>query len=905
MILNGNQRGYAKELALHLMNEENEVVSLHELRGFLSPDLMGALNEAYAISRGTRCQQFLYSLSLNPPHEAEVSIEEFEATIERAEKQLGLDGQPRAIVFHEKNGRRHCHVVWSRIDIEKMKAIQMSHDREKLTSLSRELFLEYGWDMPRGLKERGARDPLNYDHAQYQQANRVGKDPAQIKADIQAAWNASDSRKALEHALSERGYYLAQGDRRGFVVVDEHGEIYSLPKQLPKGINTKQVRELVGDEKDLPKVADIIERLQKQPDKEPQHDPQKALAQVTRYHSAFTSAMMERSLKPKIQNEAARNSVIQEILKSPDLIHIGDKGGHKVYSTKAMQMLEQRMVEDAKTMANTSSRRHDDHAVQRAIYNLNNAIAKDTDGKGGLSDEQKQALKHMTSDKQLSLVVGVAGAGKTTIMQGTKEALEAQGYRVRGAAPSGVAASGLREIGMNASTLHSLEYRVALAQEMLDKNQGKALTAKQVAFVKSVVLTQNDVLIIDEAGMVSSKQLANIIDMTKQAGAKLVLVGDHEQLQSVEAGTAFRNLLERIKSVKLTEVRRQHTPWQRSATLDMSKGRIDKALSSYHKHGCIVQAKTRTDTKALLVKDVMKAQKSAPDKSRLVLAYTRKDVADLNAMMKAELVKTGKVAERDVDITVTVKEADIERQENQGFAIGDRVLFRKNDPDLGVMNGLFGTIKAAGKERFQVVLDNGKDVIFSPQDYNHIQLGYACTVHKSQGVTVDEAHVLATPHFDRHTSYVALSRHKQAVKLYASKKDFKSLTRLQRDLGKDGKKISTLEFNKSQEKHTAPAPVAENNLSIFRRISQFLGFGKEQDETENAPYEHNYSGGWIKEEKPDYKPEPTKDQENTRILDQKDFIKLREEFKQKAKTNDATQEPEFEAEPDQGFKLER
>lgn len=258
MILNGNQRGGAKDLALHLMKAENERVEVHELRGFLSRDLMGALNETYAISRGTRCKQFLYSLSLNPPKGADVSNSDFEKAIVQAEERLGLQGQPRAIVFHEKEGRRHCHVVWSRIKIEQMKAVQMSHDREKLTDLSRELFIEHGWTMPRGLEKRGEHDPTNYTHAEHQQAQRIGKNAAQIKADIQAAWQASDSRKALEYALSERGYCLAQGDRRGFVVVDKDGEIYSLPKQLPKGINTKQVRERLGDPNEIPYFTGIF-----------------------------------------------------------------------------------------------------------------------------------------------------------------------------------------------------------------------------------------------------------------------------------------------------------------------------------------------------------------------------------------------------------------------------------------------------------------------------------------------------------------------------------------------------------------------------------------------------------------------------------------------------------------------
>lgn len=118
MILVGNQRGGAKDLAFHLFKDEIDHVELHELRGFASDTLMGALMETYAISRGTKARQFMFSLSLNPPKEADVPTADFENAIERIEKKLGLSGQPRAIVFHEKEGRRHAHAVWSRIDGE-------------------------------------------------------------------------------------------------------------------------------------------------------------------------------------------------------------------------------------------------------------------------------------------------------------------------------------------------------------------------------------------------------------------------------------------------------------------------------------------------------------------------------------------------------------------------------------------------------------------------------------------------------------------------------------------------------------------------------------------------------------------------------------------------------------------
>lgn len=251
MILKGNARGGAQACAAHLLNtKDNEHVEVYELRGFASDTLPGALNEIYAVSRGTRCKQFMYSLSLSPPETENVSVEGFLDAIERTETKLGLSEQSRAIIFHEKQGRRHAHCVWSRIDVAEMKAIQMSFDHTKLKTVSRELFLHHGWKMPPGLADARNRDPKNFTHAEWQQARRSGKDPRQIRASTVDAWAISDSKAAFTQALEERGFVLARGDRRGFVAVDVQGEIYSIPRQT--GVKTKLVRERLGDETLLP-----------------------------------------------------------------------------------------------------------------------------------------------------------------------------------------------------------------------------------------------------------------------------------------------------------------------------------------------------------------------------------------------------------------------------------------------------------------------------------------------------------------------------------------------------------------------------------------------------------------------------------------------------------------------------
>ena len=263
MILKGNQRGGGRQMALHLLNgEQNEHVRVHQIRGFIADDVLGALNEAYAISKGTRCKQFMYSLSLSPPSDVNVPASVFEDTLRRIEEKLRLSGQPRVVVFHEKEGRRHAHCVWSRIDIDKMKAINMDHDRRKLNALSKTLYLEHGWKMPDGFKNKSRSNPLNFTRDQWQQAARIGRKAADIKRELQECWAVSDDRRSFEAALQENGYTLARGDRRGYVAVDYFGEVYSLSRQLET--KKKDIQSRLGKPDALPSVEEAKAGMSKQ-----------------------------------------------------------------------------------------------------------------------------------------------------------------------------------------------------------------------------------------------------------------------------------------------------------------------------------------------------------------------------------------------------------------------------------------------------------------------------------------------------------------------------------------------------------------------------------------------------------------------------------------------------------------
>lgn len=310
MILKGSQRSGPRQLAAHLLNDkDNDHVTLQEVRGFVSPDLKGAMVEAAAVARGTRCRQPIFSLSLNPPKDANASISILLDAAERAESALGLQGQPRAIVIHEKNGRQHAHVVWSRIDVESMKAINLPHFKNRLKQLSKELYLEHEWALPEGHRENGWKNPLNFTLAEWQQAKRVDLDPREIKQVFQSAWRASDSLASFKGALEHHGFYLAKGDRRGLVALDLNGEVLSVARWT--GLKTREIgaRSMAGVT--LPSVDETRAKLakiktaafaQKRGELRDKHNAQidplrEQLRMLTKHHRKERSILKDRQAK--------------------------------------------------------------------------------------------------------------------------------------------------------------------------------------------------------------------------------------------------------------------------------------------------------------------------------------------------------------------------------------------------------------------------------------------------------------------------------------------------------------------------------------------------------------------------------------------------------------------------------
>lgn len=337
-----------------------------------------------------------------------------------------------------------------------------------------------------------------------------------------------------------------------------------------------------------------------------------------------------------------------------------------------------------------------------------------------------------------------------------REAWESSGYTVRGAALSGIAAEGLENgSGIASRTIASIEHQWGNGRDQL---------------------SARDVLVIDEAGMVGARQMERVLSHAAKAGAKVVLVGDQQQLQAIEAGAAFRAIHEHHGGVEISEVRRQLSAWQQDATRHLATGRTGEAIRTYEERGMVHAADTREVARTDLIERWDQERQNSPGDSRIILTHTNDEVRELNHMARGKMRAAGALC-----ADATIKAARGERQ----FASGDRIIFLRNERGLGVKNGTLGTVVMASAQSMAVRTDEGREIAFETKDYAHIDHGYAATIHKAQGMTVDRTHVLATPGMDSHSAYVAMSRHRDGLALHYGRDDFADQSKLVRTLSRE------------------------------------------------------------------------------------------------------------------------
>jgi Ti-type conjugative transfer relaxase TraA len=513
-------------------------------------------------------------------------------------------------------------------------------------------------------------------------------------------------------------------------------------------------------------------------------DPSLGLDAITQQQSTFTQRDMAKFAHRHSDGMDQFNQVMGALRNAPDLVELGrDARGEDCFTTRDMIETEQRLHRAAELMAE-----RDRHEVRDSDREAALAL---TERRGlVLSGEQADALAHVTDGRDLSVVVGHAGTGKSAMLGVAREAWEAAGHEVRGAALSGIAAENLESgSGIASRTIASMEH---------GWQQGRNL------------LTSRDVLVIDEAGMVGTRQLERVLSRAAEAGAKVVLVGDPQQLQAIEAGAAFRSIHERHGGAEIGEVRRQREDWQRDATGYLATGRTGHALAAYRSHGMVHEAQSRDQARGDLIDRWESDRQASPDRSRIILTHTNDEVRALNEAARERMRTAGDLGD-DVGLVV-------ERGE-RNFASGDRVMFLQNERGLGVKNGTRGTVEQVSARSLTVQTDDGRSVQFDLKDYNKIDHGYAATIHKAQGMTVDRTHVLATPGMDAHSSYVALSRHRDGVELHYGRDDFANPDRLIRTLSRDRSKDMAADYG---QRDPAQSYAERRGITFRERVVEIV-----------------------------------------------------------------------------------
>lgn len=504
--------------------------------------------------------------------------------------------------------------------------------------------------------------------------------------------------------------------------------------------------------------------------------PEIVIDAVSRERSVFDERDIAKYLHRYVDDAGEFQNLMAQIMASPELAMIEAEGVDfstgevqpNRYSTREMIRVESEMASQAEVLS-----RRGGNAVPASVRN--EVLA----AQSRLSDEQRIAIERITGNERLAMVVGRAGAGKTTMMKTAREIWEAEGFKVVGGALAGKAAEGLeKEAGIESRTLASWQLQWQRDRLHLD---------------------DKTIFVMDEAGMVASRQMADFVSEVSRSGAKLVLIGDAGQLQPIEAGGAFASLSNITGYAELETIYRQLEDWMREASMSLARGDVEAALTAYNDRGHVIETATKDEAIAALVKDWV--EDYDPNRSSLILAYMRRDVRTLNELARSALIERGQISEGHEFRTA---------EGARNFAVGDQVVFLKNEGSLGVMNGMIGRVAEAEKGRIVVEVGEEKRKIEIDQRfYTHVDHGYATTVHKSQGATVDRVKVLASSMFDRHLSYVALTRHRESVELYASADEFKRYSRVDHMAGITGKMVDAGMAKFREGEDVAPSPYVD------------------------------------------------------------------------------------------------
>ncbi|MEM0924591.1 MAG: MobF family relaxase [Planctomycetota bacterium] len=423
--------------------------------------------------------------------------------------------------------------------------------------------------------------------------------------------------------------------------------------------------------------------------------------------------------------EEIRHGLESYLSTSSELVKLRDDScGVKTFTTRSMLAIEKRMLETARILRDRS-------ILALRPETVNDALSQFP----SLRAEQIEAIRYMTAGSNIACVNGVAGSGKTFMLRVANECWQSAGYRVIGTALSAKASRGLEEgSGIFSSHIHQLVKQLEL---------------------RDVELGPRTILVVDEAGMVGTQLTAQLLSAVADAGAKVVFVGDHKQLQAIDAGSAFRGIMEQVGHVELEEIIRQREKWSRGTVIDLRDGRAERALEELWNREQLYIGEDRDDAINQLVSDWACAAKTNP-RETIALAGKTLEVRALNRLMQSVRLQRGELGSDKLHI--------------DGFDIhlGDRVLVTRNHMPLCLQNGTIAEVLEIDEHSLLMRFDDGITIEVDTREFDKFTLGYAISTHRAQGVTVENAFVLSgdLSMTDRELSYVQGSRAKAFTKFY-------------------------------------------------------------------------------------------------------------------------------------------
>lgn len=432
---------------------------------------------------------------------------------------------------------------------------------------------------------------------------------------------------------------------------------------------------------------------------------------------------------------------------------------------------------------------------QQPSHEVNQSYAKEVSETLTLNTSQKAAFDYaLASDSGIKNIIGMAGTGKSHTLKAITEVYQQSGYEVKGLALSGIVAQNLSKDAHieRSKTIHSFLSNYQGGYEQIDKKT---------------------VLVVDEASLVGTKQLSEIVKLTEEHQAKLIMIGDNQQLQAIDAGGAYRGVINATSHAGLDEIQRQNKAADREASLNLATGNVESAFIHYRDSKAIHKDLSLKKSLHHISENYFKQHDQDPNSSRVVLSYRKETVGQLNQSLRQGFVERGVISSNSEDKTIA---------NGKEFAVGDRFVFLKNEYNFDVRNGTTGTIERIQNKEFQIKTDDGRVINFDSGEYKNFDHAYAMTIHKSQGITVDHAHLLLDKSTDRHLAYVGMTRHKESLNVYYhSSMDNKHAVRNfdqlmhyasrdnQKELASDYQQIIEIKENHTQDKQTLMAEISE------------------------------------------------------------------------------------------------